>query len=144
MYETFDHIDLKYSFPISFKKRNKLYLRPRHPVAFSWNYGDTIDLVFVLSEKDAELDENFLIGKQVVIGFYNFRRELIYERTFVENAPEINLGEETFTVSLSADVSKSIFKKGSYFCKVTLEDIEEENRKIQTILPEGIYIFYVK
>ena len=145
MYETFDNARLEYSYPINFTSRNRLYLLPKHFSVFSWSYGDTVDLVFILAKKDVELDENFLKGKQIVINFYNFRGEPIYERTFVENAEEIHLEKKVVVMPLSADISKNVFKKGSYSCKVFIEDIEDnENREIQTILPEGAYSFYVK
>lgn len=145
MYDTFDNAELEYNYPIDFIKRNKRYLLPKRSSSFTWNYGDTVDLVFLLAKRDIEIDEDYLEGKQIVIEFYNFRRELIYERTFVENANEIDLENKVIVVPLSVDVSKNIFKKGSYFCRMFIEDIEDsESREIHTILPEDVYSFYVR
>lgn len=145
MYDTFDHESLRYDYPINFIKRNKRYLCPKRFSSYSWNYGDTVDFVSPLFKKDVEVDENFLEGKQIVVKFFNFRRELIYERTFVENCNEIHIEEKVIVIPLTADVSKNIFKKGSYFCKIIIEDIEDsEYKEIQTILPEDTYSFYVK
>lgn len=126
----FDFDDFEYDYPISFKLRNKEYLEMNDSAVFNWYCGDTTTLIFNLYESVDDGIDNFLDGKQVVIKFYNFRGEEIHSETFTPN--EIN--QETYTINLeiTSEISQK-FTSGNYSCSVLVEDIEEENREIQTV-----------
>lgn len=129
MYNTFDNVYLQYDYPISFKCRNKDYLRPNNEYRGSWVYGDSVQLSFNFKEFDFD-DEDYFDNCNIKITFYNFRMEPIYEQ--LHNSYELSKDDfRKLLIDIDANTSKDIFLKGVYFFGIQLF----KDDKVYTISP---------
>ena len=129
IYTDYSDQDFDYFYPISFDKRNKVYLQLNQTPAGSWNYGDTVEIVFTI-----EVIEGALEGKMLEVTFYNFRYEEV--ETAVEPAGDLVI------ITIDEETSKQSFKRGNYYCGVKLKD--EEQQTSLTILDPQSCLLYVE
>ena len=129
LYTDYSDQDIEYSYPISFEKRNRVYLQLNQTPAGSWLYGDTVEIIFTIEVLEGELD-----GKTIEVNFYNFRHEVI--ETATEEAGD------TVSIIIDEETSKESFKKGNYYCGVRL--IDTENQTVLTILDPQSCLLYVE
>lgn len=129
LYTDYSDQDIEYSYPISFEKRNRVYLQLNQTPAGSWNYGDTVEIIFTIEVIEGELD-----GKTLEVNFYNFRYEVV--ETATEEAGN------TVSITIDEETSKESFKKGNYYCGVRL--IDTENQTVLTILDPQSCLLYVE
>ena len=108
-------------------------------VGFEWRYGDTIDLTFN-TEGNIEFDdgtsisaESFLAGKTFKIKFYNHRYDVVFSAS-------ASAGPRT-TFVISTAISKEFFKRGIYYCSLTLY---EGGQSIVTTYEPSTATLYVK
>lgn len=148
MYNTYDDCEFSYYTPSTFDHRTRDYLLPRYTPKAVWDYGDTPNIVFNLHECGlSTTDINEIAGKNLKIQFYTNQFELI---PFEE---EIEAAEE-FTVAIDYETSRKYFKRGTYYCSLSLvtyvendtDNNEEESivETYQTILPMFRCCFYVQ
>ena len=141
MYKDYSNTCFEYSYPITFAKCNKEYLRTHPPVRLTWFYGNSIELRFnLIAEDESEIPEYFA-NKEIHIKFYNFRRECILDYTFTSS--DIQLDEDIYFVVLNIDSKTSLkyFKSDLYYCGV---DVIDNVGDIETLLYYDFYTIMVK
>ena len=126
-----------YDYPFSFKKANKQYLKPYPPVRAWWYYGETLDLTLSLTDEnyiDSTEIPDVLDGFTFVVNFYNFRKELVFSKTFVPN--ELINNESELSISFNIDYDTSIydFTRGIYFCGIEMQKLDEDGNIIDSTI----------
>lgn len=114
MYNTYDGCEFSYYTPSNFDHRTQDYLLCRYTPKAVWDYGDTPHIVFNLHECGLSVsDIRDIEGKNLKVQFYTNQFELI---PFEE---EIEAVEE-FTVAIDYETSIKYFKRGTYYCSLSL------------------------
>ena len=134
MYNVYSDQCLVYDYPISFKKRNRCYLYLNDPINVQWYYTDEVNLRYFIidrDETDPETVPEYLENKQIIISFYNFRKELVHQVTF-DNS-QVQHDEDSYFIDYTIDskLSTDVFIRGIYYCGAQLLD---ENENLETIL----------
>ena len=152
MYKTFKDENIIYDYTFSFERQNKDYLVNYNNAKFGWDYGNTVSVVFKFVEPE-DYDPNLVSSKyppEIIIPtpedgisgifkvrFFNFRFEEIFEHEFVPNIDSEESSE--LTVNIDEETSKTVFKKGIYYCSV--ENVHIDHSK--TLLAPENCILYV-
>ena len=133
MYTDYSDENFIYSYPISFRRRNKAYLYNLDPINVQWYYGDTVQLIFDLIDEESEsYIPEYFDTKDIVVTFFNFRGEEINTVTFTK---EDIKGEDTdyyLQYDIDRETSSKIFLRGIYYCGIKAVGIEDD-RDIDTL-----------
>lgn len=134
MYDTFDDVNIPYSFPYSFQTQNKDYLISNNKAKIYWNYGDTAQAIFAIHLGDSGI---ILSDYTIQVEFYNFRFEPIH---LIEYVPNVDEEIESITVTIDKETSSNVFKKGTYYCSLKLVN---DSTSMTLLAPENCLV-YVK
>ena len=140
MYKDYSNECFKYSYPYSFDERNKKYLQFWPPVNAWWYYGETITLDLKVTDKEhyATLD-----GNQIILTFYNFRKEPILEETFDAEAVEVVDNDFILKYFIDEETSQDICKRDVYYCGIALKSTEDEVVNFTVVLNRDNYLIRV-
>lgn len=96
-------------------------------VGYSWSYGDSVILEFTTSgtvvddKKDVYMTaEEYLKGKHYKLEILNFKFNVIYTK--------VQLAEKTTTFIISKEDSAEYLTRGTYSCRLTL--VDNENNEV--------------
>ena len=127
-----------YNYPFSFDKRNIKYLQFWPNISAWWYYGETINLTLKVA-----IDTKYesLEKMKLIVSFYNFRKEVILEKTF--EPEDVRKVDDDYVIDyfIDADTSKE-FTGGIYYCGIKLISGETEE-DITTVLDKDNYLIRV-
>lgn len=128
MYDTFNDVIFKYSFPFSFKNRNQPYLEMIDRADDTWVSGVLFDL-------ELDCDEKLKDDEYLELSFYNFR----YEK--VVDIKSVIIVDNKARFEINSDVSELLLPDVYYYSL----NIKKENEVVKELLqPNEKHFFYVK
>ena len=136
MYCTYSDGNFPYFFPISFNKRNKDYLELNSTPNIQWNEGDTISIIFKITDHDTSDIE--LKGSRFIVSFYNFRGEKICCRSF--DYDSIDPFESYLILWVDKEMTQ-LFPPGVYNVDIVMTN--EENDSILTLMTKDEFLIRV-
>ena len=128
MYDTFNDVIFKYSFPFSFENRNQPYLEMIDRADDTWVSGVLFDL-------ELDCDEELKDDEYLELSFYNFR----YEK--VVDIKSVIIVDNKARFEINSDVSEILLPDVYYYSL----NIKKENEVVKELLqPNEKHFFYVK